>query len=42
MSPIQIFMSPTDKQSHIDCQKMFSEQIAQAKEAGVDFVIAEA
>ena len=33
--------SPTDKQSHIDCQKMFAEQIAWAKEAGVDFVIAE-
>ena len=33
--------SPTDKQSHIDCQKMFAEQIGWAKEAGVDFVIAE-
>ena len=33
--------SPTDKQSHIDCQKMFAEQIAWAKEANVDFVIAE-
>jgi betaine-homocysteine S-methyltransferase len=30
-----------DKQSHIDCQKMFEEQIGWAKEAGVDFVIAE-
>ena len=32
---------PDDKQSHIDCQKMFEEQIAWAKEANVDFVIAE-
>ena len=32
---------PGNKQSHIDCQKMFAEQIGWAKEAGVDFVIAE-
>ena len=32
---------PDNKQSHIECQKMFEEQIAWAKEAGVDFVIAE-
>ena len=32
---------PDNKQSHIDCQKMFAEQIGWAKEAGVDFVIAE-
>jgi betaine-homocysteine S-methyltransferase len=32
---------PNDKQSHIDCEKMFEEQIGWAKDAGVDFVIAE-
>jgi len=30
-----------DKASHVECQKMFEEQIAWAKEAGVDFIIAE-
>ena len=30
---------PNEKQSHIDCQKMFAEQIGWAKEANVDFVI---
>ena len=32
---------PNDKQTHIECQKMFEEQVKWAKEAGVDFVIAE-
>ena len=32
---------PKDKKSHIECQKMYEEQIIWAKEAGVDFVIAE-
>ena len=32
---------PLDKQSHIDCQKMFAEQIEWAKQDNVDFVIAE-
>ncbi len=32
---------PNDKKSNIECQKMFEEQVAWAKEAGVDFVIAE-
>ena len=32
---------PNVKQSHVDCQKMFAEQIGWAKEANVDFVIAE-
>ena len=32
---------PNNKQSHIDCQKMFAEQIAWAKEDNVDFIIAE-
>tara|TARA_B100000965_G_scaffold279796_1_gene237647 strand:+ start:1287 stop:2345 length:1059 start_codon:yes stop_codon:yes gene_type:complete len=32
---------PGDKKSHIECQKMYEEQIKWAKEAGVDFVIAE-
>ena len=32
---------PNDKKSHIECQKMFEEQVAWAKETGVDFVIAE-
>ena len=32
---------PKDKNSHIECQKMYEEQIIWAKEAGVDFVIAE-
>ncbi len=32
---------PNDKKSHIECQKMYEEQVRWAKEAGVDFVIAE-
>jgi len=32
---------PDDKKSHAECQKMFEEQVAWAKEAGVDFVVAE-
>ena len=33
--------NPNDKKSHIECQKMYEEQVRWAKEAGVDFVIAE-
>ena len=33
--------NPNDKKTHSECQKMFEEQVAWAKEAGVDFVIAE-
>ena len=32
---------PNDKKSNVECQKMFEEQIGWAKEAGVDFIIAE-
>ena len=32
---------PNDKQSLIQCQKMYEEQVAWAKEAGVDFIVAE-
>ncbi len=32
---------PNDKKTNSECQKMFEEQVAWAKEAGVDFVIAE-
>ena len=32
---------PNDKKSHLECQKMFEEQVGWAKESGVDFVIAE-
>ena len=32
---------PNDKKSNIECQKMFEEQVAWAKEAGVDFIVAE-
>ena len=32
---------PNDQKSHIECQKMFEEQVAWAKESSVDFVIAE-
>ena len=32
---------PKDKSSHIECQKMYEEQVRWAKEAGVDFIIAE-
>ena len=32
---------PNDKKSNIECQKMFEEQVMWAKEAGVDFVVAE-
>ena len=33
--------NPNDKKSHIECQKMYEEQVKWAKEAGVDFVVAE-
>jgi len=32
---------PNDKKSDLECQKMFEEQVAWAKEAGVDFIVAE-
>tara|TARA_B100000029_G_C17582468_1_gene960039 strand:+ start:1557 stop:2603 length:1047 start_codon:yes stop_codon:yes gene_type:complete len=32
---------PNDKDSHKECQKMYEEQVMWAKEAGVDFIIAE-
>jgi len=32
---------PNDKKTNIECQKMFEEQVMWAKEAGVDFIIAE-
>ncbi len=32
---------PNDKKTHIECQKMYEEQVRWAKESGVDFVIAE-
>ncbi len=32
---------PNDKKSNIECQKMFEEQVSWAKEAGVDFIVAE-
>jgi len=32
---------PNDKKSHSDCQKMYEEQVTWAKEAGVDFIVAE-
>jgi len=32
---------PNDTKTHSECQKMFEEQVAWAKEAGVDFVVAE-
>ena len=32
---------PNDKKSHSQCQKMYEEQVAWAKEAGVDFIVAE-
>ena len=32
---------PNDKKSNIECQKMFEEQVAWAKESGVDFIVAE-
>ena len=32
---------PNDKESIKQCQKMYEEQIGFAKEAGVDFVVAE-
>jgi betaine-homocysteine S-methyltransferase len=32
---------PNEKKSNIECQKMFEEQVAWAKEAGVDFIVAE-
>ena len=33
--------NPDDKKTHTECQKMFEEQVAWAKEAGVDFIVAE-
>ena len=33
--------NPDDKKSHSECQKMYEEQVAWAKEAGVDFIVAE-
>ena len=32
---------PNDKKTNIECQKMFEEQVGWAKEAGVDFIVAE-
>ena len=32
---------PDDKKSHSECQRMYEEQVIWAKEAGVDFVVAE-
>ena len=32
---------PNDKKTHSECRKMFDEQVAWAKEADVDFVVAE-
>ena len=32
---------PNDKKSHVECQKMYEEQVRWAKEAEVDFVVAE-
>ncbi len=32
---------PNDKKSHSQCQKMYEEQVSWAKEAGVDFIVAE-
>jgi betaine-homocysteine S-methyltransferase len=32
---------PNDKKSHSQCQKMYEEQVFWAKEAGVDFIVAE-
>ncbi len=32
---------PSDKKSYSQCQKMYEEQVAWAKEAGVDFIVAE-
>ena len=32
---------PNDNQSIVECQKMYEEQVAWAKEAGVDFIVAE-
>lgn len=33
--------NPEDKQSQKECQKMYEEQVQWAKEAGVDFIVAE-
>jgi len=33
--------NPNDKKSHTECQKMYEEQVLWAKEAGVDFIVAE-
>jgi len=32
---------PNDRKTNVECQKMFEEQVIWAKEAGVDFVVAE-
>jgi len=32
---------PKNKKSNLECQKMFEEQVSWAKEAGVDFIVAE-
>ena len=32
---------PNDKKSNLECQKMYEEQVTWAKEAGVDFIVAE-
>jgi len=32
---------PNDKKTDLECQKMFEEQVGWAKEAGVDFIVAE-
>ena len=32
---------PSNNKSHSECQKMYEEQVAWAKEAGVDFIVAE-
>ena len=34
-------IDPNDKNSFIECQKMYEEQVKWAKEAGVDFIVAE-
>ncbi len=33
--------NPNDKKSYVECQKMYEEQVQWAKEAGVDFIVAE-
>ena len=41
MLQILTFMIPDDSSTIKQCQKMYEEQVLWAKEAGVDFVIAE-